>query len=1632
MCFHGSIDFGSDNEQGGRVDDSQVIEKTTTKRILDDSDSDDDIDKDIAAAIEDQKDDDDDGDEEEEEVQRSSKPKKKEKEKKKSKRIEADSDDSSVEDSDDEMTEADKGFIVDDDDVSDAGGDDDDDDEEEDLDAKRRRKEQRKLLKRKRREEEEDLDDEDLALIDENTGRGPSKKKGGRLVRKGGQKEDQAERRDLSNIFDMDDDEDARVAAPVKPKRKSELYSDEDSDEADDFVVDDNEDGDVNDETDFDRRARIAKAKEQRKADRSKVRNLGQQYGISDDVWMDIQDLFGDGMDYEYALFPSDGSKPRESYRQEEEDEAEPIKKTVKLTDIYEPSEIAERLLTEEDEVIRLKDVPERFQLRTEYPPLTDDEFNREVEHIETVLLASTPEGSPIDLATETSRQTVISRTLKFFHEEHFEVPFLFGHRKDYLTLEGPTGNHLGHLNRSELWKIYDLDTQFQAVEAKRRSVRTLITDLRTSPELAGNRSIEVLLGDRYVDEMLRTAASLEDIADVTLYLQLYYSEEIKKVEEAKGKRKELKRAIRRTDYEDAKRLGIQAFVSLYNVDVKLFSESMKKMVNLHVPDDLPEDPLDAATKFIVEKSPFSTEQRVIEAGRMMLAQQISVDPTYRRFLRKVYETDAVITVTPTERGKVEITPVHPYYKFKYLKEKPVYKFEGTEYLLIHKAEIEGLVTVRVFVDEEAKLLEDVVKHITNDYTSEISERWNDERRRCGEKATKELIFPAVVKSFKEMLASKATDLLAEECRTAFEKKIDVQPYRHNRSRDDDYYDDHENRTHARVMAISWGDGDPQSAVFAICLDESGRVSSTTKLSHMHNRDLKVKDHDLILSKMRELQIEVLVVGGTSISTKQRLIPELVESLKRINDDTESSERDRRRYRRGEFVVPELVVVEDDVARILMTSKRFAKEFPDFPPLARYCVSLGRRVQDTTLEFATLFNADEEIKLLRAHPLQHLLPDDKLKSAIERAFVNVVNMNGVDVNDAASFPHRSHTLQFVSGLGPRKAGFIINRIGKSGGKLESRPDLIQKRMLGRAIFMNAASFIKIHKKHFKRTNAPLDVLDNTRIHPEDYDIARKMAAGALDIDDVVEADDPSSHVAELMDDHPERLNNLMLDDFADELYRTSQDLKRITLRDIKDEIIDPYKDRRVKFNSAGWNEIFTMLTGEVEEGLLGMVVSCQVVKNFDRFMKCKLSASGVDANLQAIMCPSQRTLKEGDAFQAVVIKVDIREFRVELDAREDIVDSGKWLMDLANRVRDPKYFSLDREEEDKQRKPPAPKPKPKPKRSRTVNHPYWKNCTYQEAIDELTGPSVRNGSLIIRPSTKGNDHICISWKVDEGVFQHIDILETNKDNEFTLGKTLIIDGKKYDDLEEIVATYVEPMAQYFSEARRHVKYRNDTVDETLRWVERAVQSTKRSSYAVIPCPEKPQCLWFIFQHIGKKECQEYITITPNGFKFRGAFYKRMDHLFDAFKKQEQQRMEAAKSAAKQQQQSQHQQGGYPRSSGPSYPSSRGPPGMSMPPRPQAPSSMMSGGGGRMPPMPSRPGAVSAAVPMYGQPPAQAGWAGPPGMRPQMPPQYPPQQAYGQPQQQYPSQQQQPFPPHLAQQQQQYRPQGASNGGYYGR
>jgi transcription elongation factor SPT6 len=289
---------------------------------------------------------------------------------------------------------------------------------------------------------------------------------------------------------------------------------------------------------------------------------------------------------------------------------------------------------------------------------------------------------------------------------------------------------------------------------------------------------------------------------------------------------------------------------------------------------------------------------------------------------------------------------------------------------------------------------------------------------------------------------------------------------------------------------------------------------------------------------------------------------------------------------------------------------------------------------------------------------------------LERTLVDIVNKVGVDINRAVADGYYQHLLLFVCGLGPRKAQVLIPKIGalvrhsivsildlitfNQGGNLVNRDQFIKGSLLATKIFLHASGFLRItqdHEEHRHSKNrhdddmAP-DPLDDTRIHPEDYELARKMATDALELDEEDTHDEHPSHVVSLImhdEDNEKKLSELNLDEFAISLYEANHDQKRHTLNLIKDKLLRPFSELRDPFKILNPWEVVTMLTGETPRTLrVGLIISVLVQRIKSSFVSVRLD-SGIEGVINtkylADQVPSspQDVVSNGQTLPGVVI-----------------------------------------------------------------------------------------------------------------------------------------------------------------------------------------------------------------------------------------------------------------------------------------------------------------------------------------------------------------------------------------------------------
>jgi transcription elongation factor SPT6 len=374
-------------------------------------------------------------------------------------------------------------------------------------------------------------------------------------------------------------------------------------------------------------------------------------------------------------------------------------------------------------------------------------------------------------------------------------------------------------------------------------------------------------------------------------------------------------------------------------------------------------------------------------------------------------------------------------------------------------------------------------------------------------------------------------------------------------------------------------------------------------------------------------------------------------------------------------------------------------------------------------------------------------------------------------------------------------------------------------LFGPTVFENVAGFLCIEhdlKDMLLEENNPQeqpDPLDMTRIHPEDYEFAQKMCQDALDLDvEDVEGQHKSDVVQKLMlmDDRARMLSELNLDDFAYNLQRQGEGNKRHTLGEIVNELISYRADRRPGFYIPSDWEVVAMLTGETERTIgRGMKVTATVRKVLASRAFCQLE-SGMDAILERDYAGDDNNpvssledvLQSRQAIQAVVIMPEPARFQVRISIRPgDLAQAVTFLQPF----RDEKYNDVARqvaaEEAATQRKRRAAGTM-----KRQINHPNWHIMNSGQAEQFLA--SQHRGDVVVRPSSKGPDHIAVTWKVDEDVYQHIDVQELDKGPGDSIGRILRIANRySYSDIDELIINHVKAMARKVDEMVVHEKYR---------------------------------------------------------------------------------------------------------------------------------------------------------------------------------------------------------------------------------
>lgn len=315
------------------------------------------------------------------------------------------------------------------------------------------------------------------------------------------------------------------------------------------------------------------------------------------------------------------------------------------------------------------------------------------------------------------------------------------------------------------------------------------------------------------------------------------------------------------------------------------------------------------------------------------------------------------------------------------------------------------------------------------------------------------------------------------------------------------------------------------------------------------------------------------------------------------------------------------MVVSEAGASVYSASKLAAQEFPQFDVSLRSAVSIARRLQDPLAELVKI-----DPKSIGVGQYQHDMPQKELNHALDGVVEDCVNSVGVDLNTASP-----SLLGRVSGISSAVAANIA-AYREENGAFTSRTQLKKVPKLGPKAFEQCAGFLRIPDGE--------NVLDNTAVHPESYDIAGKL----LELCGVSAQDVKNGNISGLT----QTVKVRGVKSLADELQTGEP-----TLNDIISEISKPGRDPRDTLPAP-------MLRTDVmgmEDLKPGMELKGTVrnVIDFGAFVDIGVHQDGLVHISQIadrfIRHPSD-VLKVGDIVTVWVLSVDVPKKRISLTMKK--------------------------------------------------------------------------------------------------------------------------------------------------------------------------------------------------------------------------------------------------------------------------------------------------------------------------------------------------------------------------------------------
>jgi len=312
---------------------------------------------------------------------------------------------------------------------------------------------------------------------------------------------------------------------------------------------------------------------------------------------------------------------------------------------------------------------------------------------------------------------------------------------------------------------------------------------------------------------------------------------------------------------------------------------------------------------------------------------------------------------------------------------------------------------------------------------------WAGELKKAMDEALDWFILPLLEKECREKLKSKTDDVATESYGKVLRSLLLAPPLGQR-----------------VVLAIA---ADPRGGARIAIVAGDGKVLAHAPLVLGPEPEKRTQALEAFLNLVKEHKVEVVAISSGAATKEADLFVREALASAGLNEQITRTP------------------VDDAGAAAFAASRLANKEFKEFDGGTRAAVFLGRRLQDPLYELCK-----HEPRAICGQDISEIDPAT-LRRKTEEVFEQVVAQVGVDVN-RAPLPLLFH----VPGLGQRFAQILDAKRNKT--PLATREEL--KTLVDPKAFEQSAPFLRIPKG--------TEALDATALHPERYELAKKLATSA--------------------------------------------------------------------------------------------------------------------------------------------------------------------------------------------------------------------------------------------------------------------------------------------------------------------------------------------------------------------------------------------------------------------------------------------------------------------------------------------------------------------------------------------------------